>query len=268
MPLEDISSIIIENLQTSISGKLLSDLAESGISLFTCNDKHTPNGVLAPFMCHSRQLAVARLQLEISEPFKKRLWKSLVVGKILNQARCLDLAEKEGAKTLRSVSESVLSGDSDNREAYAAKLYFEFLFGNQFKRGDEDCINAYLNYGYAIYRGIIARHLSSHGLIPCFGIFHRSTQNPFNLADDLIEPFRPIIDLYVATKMSGSELTPDKKRELVSTLNLLTRVKKQLLAVEFAVIKTVQSFVRACEKKDYDLIELPELVALNHKAEE
>ena len=152
----------------------------------------------------------------MTKPMQKRLWQSVVMTKIRNQAKCLELLDRPGSGDLLELARSVRSGDANNCEASAAAQYFPTLFGQGFTR-DTNCLsNAALNYGYAILRGAVARNLAVHGIEPCLGIFHHSELNQFNLADDLMEPYRPLIDLYVASsvKDKAEDLTPKMKQSL------------------------------------------------------
>ncbi len=206
LPLEDISVIILENKQISLSNYFLAELAEYNITLFTCDGSHLPSGVLIPYHNHSRYSEIACLQVEASEPLKKRMWQEIVKAKIKNQAAVLESLNKDGAKKLYEIAKLVQSGDVKNAEAYAANLYWKFLW-NGFNRNDEtDIRNAALNYGYAIIRGAMARSVVGAGLLPCFGIHHANKLNAFNLVDDLMEPFRPFIDFQVAT-MDWTDIT-------------------------------------------------------------
>src|SRR5690606_38070558 len=149
-----------------------------------------------------------RQQLHIGRPLAKQVWANIVRRKVENQARCLDLTNRKGSERLYSYSRRVRSGDPENLEGQAAAEYFRRLIGTSFTRKQESWTNSALDYGYAVLRGGIARGLVAHGFHPGIGIFHDSEQNAFNLADDVIEPFRPIVDLFVAVK------SPDEDREL------------------------------------------------------
>ncbi len=146
-----------------------------------------------------------RLQLDIARPLAKQVWAGIVRRKIENQAVCLRLAGKDGVDRLESYARRVRSGDADNLEGQAAAFYFVQLFGQGFNRAQDRWANAALDYGYAVLRGAIARGLVAHGLHPTIGLFHDSEQNAFNLADDLIEPFRPLVDLHVVKHPASTE---------------------------------------------------------------
>lgn len=266
VPLEDISVLLIESMQVEITGVLLSHLAEYQILLFSCDGRHVPNGCFMPFASHSRHTLVAKAQLNMSMPFKKRLWQRLVQQKIFNQAKCLDLFSKSEASFIFAIGKEVLSGDSNNREAYAARLYFLALFGEKFNRFNTDWINAALNYGYTILRGVVARAVTIYGFIPCLGLQHDSELNNFNLADDLIEPFRPIVDLWVANNVPQDlqqKLTKEDRTNLVNLLHHDLLVKEQKHSVLNAIDKLTGTFSTAMQAQDIELLHLPELIVLN-----
>lgn len=247
-PLEDIDAVLFECNQTKLSVATLSKLAEFGCAVFLCDDKHMPCCVLTPFMQHSRQLGIIKLQLSQTEPQKKRLWQQIIVQKITNQSRCLALAAKaDASKTMEHMAASVSSGDSGNVEAVAAAYYFPQLYGQYFNRGDsEDGRNSALNYGYAILRGTIARTLAVYGFIPSIGLHHKSELNAFNLADDLIEPFRPLVDFYVSQHVQSSdELIPSIKRDLFDLLSNSIQINGQQQSITNAVELTIQSLLRS-----------------------
>lgn len=263
VPLEDVSALLLESRQTTITTAALSQLGQCGCAVFTCDEKHMPCAVLTPFHRHVRELSVLRSQLDTGEPRKKQLWRSIVQAKIRNQAICLQLIGKaDRANGLFAMVDEVRSGDTGNVEATAARYYFAALFGSDFSRGDDCGWNAGMNYGYAILRGAIARCLAVSGFLPALGLHHRSTLNPFNLADDLIEPFRPVVDLMVAEKMTADDaLTPSCKRMLFNCLNLDILSGGQHHSVGYAIQRQVQSLGNALADKNGDLI-LPTLLEM------
>ena len=260
LPVEDLSALLLENRQSTITAAALSRLGQSGCAVFVCDEKHMPCAVLTPFSQHSRALTAARNQLAISEPRKKRLWQSVVRAKIRGQAACLRWQGKEAAANeLEGLADRVRSGDPDNVEATAAQLYFPALFGEGFGRREEDGRNAGLNYGYAILRGCTARCLAVYGFLPAFGIHHSGSLNAFNLADDLMEPFRPLVDMIVAAEFLPEDaLTPERKRQLFNCLNLDVLSGGAHHSAVYAMERLVQSYSRALQEKDAALL-LPEL---------
>lgn len=221
--LEDISVVLLEHAQVTLTVPLLSALAEHQIAVLTVNAAHLPNGVLLPYAQHSRALRVQRAQLALSRPNQKRVWQRLVHQKVSNQAAVLDICgEATVAKKLWRDASRVRSGDPDNIEAQSARRYFPALFGADFTRSDGRFFNHALNYGYAVCRGAIARSVAAFGFLPAFGVGHRSEQNAFNLADDLLEPFRPLVDLLVARSYSQEPdggLSVEDKAQLVQILH-------------------------------------------------
>ena len=264
IPMEDISSIVLETPQINISSKVMSLIAENKIVMYSCDDKHIPNGIFIPFVPHSRQLKTLKNQLECSESFNKRCWQKIVIKKILNQARVLKLTEKNlMCEHLENIAKKVNSGDTTNMEAIAAKGYFSTLYGKGFNRNYDNIYNAALNYGYSIIRGAIARTIESYGYMPSIGIHHKSELNNYNLADDFIEPFRPIVDLWVKLNIN-EEIEFDKyvRANLVNLLNVNVRIQGKLQSVNNAINIMIGSYTTAINQKDYKKLELPEVLPL------
>lgn len=261
-PVEDIRSIVIDNPLTTLSARLISYLAENGVCLIVCDQKHTPNCQFVPVGSYCRVSKRINLQIEQSKPKLKRIWQQIIIKKIENQAECLKLFEIEENEKLLTLSKAVQSGDSNNREGYAASVYFKALFGNDFTRDKENNINAALNYGYAVIRSFIAKTIVSYGLEPSIGVHHKNQLNAFNLADDLIEPFRPVVYLFVAkTFFTDKDFCFDtyKKAELVRLLNSAVFVDKDRCSLATAVEYDVQSLIFSYENDDIAL-KLPSLI--------
>ena len=269
VPFEDIAVIVLNHREINLSHPVLSACAEYGIGLYATGDNHQPSGVFLPFLPHSRTTRMLRLQLDIARPLAKQAWANIVRRKIENQAGCLRLSGCKGADRLDSYARRVRSGDPDNLEGQAAAFYFAQLFGPDFHRGEERWVNAALNYGYAVLRGAIARGLVAHGLHPTVGLFHDSEQNAFNLADDLIEPFRPVVDLHVrkhATLTEG-DLQPVDKTALIGLLNVDVGMPQGSMSVLSAIEYAVESLFRLYDQDDSTL-ELPTLKGLQpHRLE-
>jgi CRISP-associated protein Cas1 len=270
VPFEDIAIIVLNHREITLTHPVLSACGEYGISLFSTGETHHPNGVFLPFLVHSRATRWLRLQLDIPRPLAKQTWAGIVRRKISNQAICLQLAERGGAARLESYVRRVRSGDSENMEGQAAAFYFSQLFGKSFKRSDVRWINAALDYGYAVFRGSIARGLVAHGLLPAVGLFHASEQNAFNLADDLIEPYRPVVDLHVATNVTvdDRELTPDDKAALVSLLNVDVAMPRGTMSALASIEQAVESLARIYDGGSETLLELPTLIGLGQHQRE
>ena len=263
IPLEDISSVLIESPQVTLTAYAAAAMANHGITVFMCDEKHLPSGQILPINQYCRQRKMLMAQYEMGKPLQKQLWQQIVSQKIWNQSECLRLTKKPDWEDLRQMAGKVLSNDSDNREAVAAACYFPALFGIGFSRGSDDPRNAALNYGYAILRGAIARNLVVHGLEPCIGLHHRSELNNFNLADDLIEPFRPIVELYVLQNFSEYDnvLSPRQKAGLFNLTNYLVKQAGRRYRVMLSIDRVCTALTNSIiEQKN--LLELPELIPL------
>lgn len=269
VPFEDIAVIVLNHREITLTHPVLSACAEYGIGLYATGQNHQPAGVFLPFLAHSRTTRMMRKQLGIARPAAKQTWASVVRRKIENQAACLRLSGRKGIDRLESYARRVRSGDPDNLEAQAAAFYFAQLYGQDFHRAAERWTNAALDYGYAVLRGAIARGLVAHGLHPTVGLFHDSEQNAFNLADDLIEPFRPLVDLHVAKHpaLTEGDLSPADKQALVALLNVDVAMPQGKMSVLSAIEYAVESLVRVYEE-EASALDLPVLVGLQpHRLE-
>lgn len=263
IPMEDISSLLLESRAISITSAALQELTEQGVTVFICDATHLPAALVLPMNRHSRQLKLLKGQISMTKPVQKRIWQSVVTAKISNQARCLSLLGHPEGNELQFLASQVRSGDPDNLEASAAARYFPALFGSRFTRGEECQINAALNYGYAILRGTVARNLVMRGLEPCLGIFHHSELNQFNLADDLMEPYRPLVDLYVASQVPDDDgpLTPSLKQQLFHLTNYLVEQNGKRFRTISAIGRMTDSFSRMVQGETGPL-EVPLLLPL------
>ena len=244
---------------------MLQEFAKYGIALYVCDEKHLPNAVLLPMVKHSRHFKMLTRQIEVGKPLIKRLWQQIIVFKIRNQALCLKELGLDGYEKLLSMTKEVQSGDKTHVEAKAAAYYFRVLYGDDFTRADECIVNSAMNYAYAIIRGLIARSIVCYGLEPSLGMFHHSELNNFNLADDMIEVFRPVVDLYVASHFDVSELdadlTPQIKKDLFNIINYDMSVKGEKRIISNCIEMLVYSYSGAIQGNRTDL-ELPELIPL------
>ena len=258
IPIEDIAVVILENQRTSISLPLVNALVDDNVQVVVCDEKGLPHSMLLNLDSNNTQGETLRNQMAAGEVLKKQLWKQIVETKIQNQARLLNKIGYNGA-LLKPLYCNVKSGDIDNREGIAARLYFHELFGAEFVRDRSlPGINALLNYGYTILRAAVARALVSSGLFPAIGIFHHNRSNAFPLADDLMEPYRPYVDEIVHDlAMRGeTELTKDVKGELISVLYADTVFEKVTRPLSVGLSQTSASLVR-CYAKEQKTIEYP-----------
>lgn len=252
-PIEDVNSIMVENQYSNLSTFTLSKIAQHGILLYVCDSSHLPCGVMLPFCQHYQTLSCFNFQNDCSKPLKKQLWQTLIKNKIANQNDVLNMCG--GGDELKPFINKVLSGDSSNIEATASLIYFKNLFGKDFKRRDDGtAVNDFLNYGYAIIRGFVARSIVVHGLTPFLGINHKNQFNQFNLADDLMEVFRPIVDLFVKVELSDEpKLSRDAKRKLFGIINIEVLVGNQRQSLSYAIDLLVQSFVKSLKEQKIEL---------------
>lgn len=265
VPFEDIAVIVLNHREITLSHSVLSACGEYGIGLFSIGPTHHPNGVFLPYLPHSRATRMLRLQLALGKPAAKRAWQAIIQTKIQNQAACLKLSDRPGMERLESLARRVRSGDPDNLESQASAAYFRALYGNDFHRGQPRWINAALDYGYAVVRAAIARGLVAHGFLPALGLFHASEQNAFNLADDLIEPYRPLVDLHVAEHRFGhdmDDLQPNDKVALVSLLNVDVAMPRGTMSALISIEQAVESLARLYDAGNAESLELPILTGL------
>jgi CRISP-associated protein Cas1 len=266
VPFEDIAVIVLNNREITLTHPVLSACAEYGIGLFATGDNHQPSGVFLPFQSHSRATRMLRLQLDLDKPTGKRAWTAIVQAKINNQALCMKILNAGDYERLESMSRRVKSGDTGNMEAQAAAYYFPQVMGRSFHRSQEVWANAALDYGYAVMRGACARALVAHGMLPTLGLFHSSEQNAFNLADDLIEPYRAIVDLHVATNRKTDEsvdLSPADKVALVALLNIDVAMPRGVMSVLSSIEQAAESLARVYDGGSELVLEMPKLIGLN-----
>lgn len=219
--LDIIEAVIVNAHGITYSNNVLVKLAEQKSPLVICNSSFLPTSILIPIEGNYSQASIMDSQIEASEPTKKRLWQQIIKSKLLQQSSVLEYLNKP-YKGLRELSKNVKSGDSENKEGEGARKYFLLLFGKDFIRDrDEKGINLLLNYGYIILRSCVARSIIASGLHPTLGLHHKNQYNPFRLADDLIEPFRPLIDMtvYQLSQNNQTELNKDTKKILVDILS-------------------------------------------------
>lgn len=201
--LSEISSIILQTTQVYISAYLLSELAKCKISFVVADEKCNPIGQYLPMYGSHNVAKRVSEQLAWGAPIKKRVWQWVVKEKIRQQARLLEEKDRsDTAKALYALRSEVKSGDSTNREAAAARLYFRALFGESFSRDEDSAVNSGLNYGYAVLLSLVNREIVSRGYLTQCGICHRSEYNQFNFSCDLMEPFRPVVDGMVFAKLN------------------------------------------------------------------
>lgn len=264
IPLEDLYCLVIDNRNLMISVPTLSALAKYRVHVIITDEKHLPVSQIYPLNTNYHCYRIFKKQAAMDEEFKGRIWQKIIRRKILNQAQCLEnqWGEQEAIDRLRELADEVEFGDSGNREGISAKLYFRNLYGSNFVRMADDNINALLNYGYAIIRSGVAKALVSHGFNCVIGVHHISETNEFNLADDFMEPLRPLVDNWVATNTDAHEegLSKYTKGELVNLYNKEVLFSGKEMKVRYAIDSMVKSFVTSLETNNPNRLVLPELI--------
>ena len=255
LPIEDIGVIIVDDQRATYTQSVFIELLEAGATVLVTGKDHLPSGMMLPLSVHHAQTERHRAQIEASEPSRKQIWRALVAAKLRQQGTVLAAFTGEDAG-LVEMSKRVGSGDPENLEARGAQRYWPSLFGKEFRRDrSADGINAALNYGYAIIRASIARSIVSAGLIPSLGVFHKNRSNPFCLADDLLEPYRPYVDWRVkliSLEVGGQISLEDrsKRASLLSLFNETIIIDGHKSPILLAIQTSATSLCRALTEKD------------------
>lgn len=254
--LDQIAAVIVHSHGVTWSNSLLVELAERGIPTVLCAANHMPRAMLCPIEGHHVQNARMRAQWEAPQPLIKQGWKQIVTAKIKMQAAALAAIGQPPAP-LDHIARAVQSGDSTNAEAQAARLYWPMMMGKAFRRDAAlPDINALLNYGYTVLRAATARAVIAAGLHPTIGLFHSNRANAFALADDLMEPFRPLVDLTARAlaKAAGPEVTPDAKRRMADLIALDLPLSGETSPVSLALSRLAISLAQSFEAKRLALV--------------
>ena len=265
-PIEDLGMVVIDHRQVTLTSGLMQALIENQTAVLTCDSRGLPSAMLLPLVGNSVQTERYRVQMEASLPLQKQLWQQTVSAKITNQAQCLQQCVGAEIGNMEKWAKNVRSGDGDNLEARAAVYYWKELFGKQFpmfyRSQDGFPPNNLLNYGYAILRSLVARSLVISGLLPTLGIFHHNRYNPYCLADDIMEPYRPYVDrlvCHIIEKLPDiGVLTKAHKQELLAIPTLDTYIGGQRSPLMIAVGQTTASLYR-CFSGQQRLITYPDM---------
>ena len=261
--LDDLACIVLANLDITLSTGALNMIAQHGITVLGVGRNFMPTNILLPFAQNSRYSEVVEQQLNMTAPLRKRLWQRIIKCKIANQAEVLRISGKPGWSELFELSGAVRSGDPENREAVAARLHFPNL-KNGYIRGEVSSTSSALNYGYAVVRSTLARSVVSHGFITSVGLHHGNQRNEFNLVDDLIEPFRAMVDLQMLqVDLRGEDperLSREARRHMTATLRNACLLDGREVSMRIAVEEVVLSFKRAVERRDAKLLLLPRVL--------
>ncbi len=249
VPLDDIGVVLVSVPGCAVSSELLDQLAQRNIPLVVCGKNYLPSSWTLPVQGAVRQFQVMQAQTTLSQPRRKRIWQSIVRAKINNQAEVLSRAGQANRDLLR-MARKVRSGDPDNLEAQAARAYWPRLFGNEFRRNrGATGLNGALNYSYTVLRACIARGVIGAGLHPSFSVHHRNPQNPLNLVDDLVEPFRPVADMIVwqASETYADKLTSEGKARLASLPTLALPMAEGFSPLSLVAVRMCRAFSRYCQ---------------------
>jgi CRISPR-associated protein Cas1 len=248
--IEDLGVVVIDHPQITITSGLIQELQENNVALITCDKKRLPQSLLLPIEGNKTQRERYQAQIEATEPLKKQLWQQTITYKIRNQAAVLNSFQLR-SDYLVPLHKNVKSGDSDNCEATAAAYYWRTLLGhiNGFRREKEGPPpNNYLNYGYAILRGAVARSIVIAGLLPTLGIHHRNRYNAYCLADDLMEPYRPYVDEIVYKMVNemglAEDLGKEHKKVLMGIPYIDVKIDGETSPLMIATQKTATSLVK------------------------
>lgn len=260
-PCEDIGVVVVDNAQTTYTHSALDQLAKSEAVLVICGHDHLPSAILLPMSSHSQVVWRVQDQIAVPKPTQKQIWKQIVIAKIRSQAFNLP-HEYPAHRKLLSMAKLVRSGDPQNLEAQAAKIYWQnWLWHDEFRRDKNGRgLNGFLNYGYAVLRAAIARSIVAAGLLPCLGIHHCNRSNMFCLADDLIEPLRAIVDDRVRElyRQGYDELNQHAKAALLEVLALSVRTENSTGPLLVALHRYVASLVK-CFSGQAKKLEIPEI---------
>lgn len=259
--IDEINTLIIQSTAVSLTAALLCDLIKNGVKVIFCDEKHNPQSELLPYYGAHNTSKRYKMQLQWAQESKEKVWTEIVKQKIEGQAAHLETCGfLEQANLLRSYIEQVQRNDITNREGHAAKVYFNCILGSGNSRRDANFLNGCLNYGYAVLLSAFNREIAASGYLTQLGIWHDNEFNAFNLACDLIEPFRVIVD---KTALSLNEDDPDFKRKMANVLNFTTIIEDKSTTLDLAIRQYVRSVFHALEQNDESQIVFPQRVMTN-----
>ncbi|WP_125714636.1 type II CRISPR-associated endonuclease Cas1 [Companilactobacillus kedongensis] len=258
VPLSDITMVVLEGNKTSITTKLMSSLSQNNIGLVICDDKYLPVGIYLPYGQYHHYSKRVIKQASWTAEQKGLIWQTVIKQKMDNQiafARWTGV-EQERLELMEDLVSDLVVGDKTNREGHVAKVYFDSLYGKSFTRGDDSVINAAMNFGYAILRSCMARIVVGNGLVTMLGIFHKNEFNSFNLVDDLMEPYRPLMDYWINQNLLGDKnyLSYESRLEIIKFMNHKIKVKGKKMSIDNSMQEFVTSFITAIEANDSDAL--------------
>lgn len=265
IPIEDLGILILHHAQITITAPLLSALAEGLVAVVSCNEQHLPVGLQLPLAGHHRHTHIVRAQATVSLPARKQLWRQIICAKIKAQGQVAEYSGRDDRCWYDELAATVRSGDPENSEATAARRYFGRVFGEGFRReaqADGDWINSALNYGYAVVRAAVARAIVGAGLHPSLSLWHSNQYNSYALADDLMEPLRPMVDLIVLELVSENRerddgmLTSRDRQCLAGVMTQDVTVDGQPMPI-FTALERMTASLRDVMMDDAKTIQIP-----------
>jgi len=259
VPIEDLGVLILQHPAIVISQQVIIHCQKNKVVIIFCDEKHLPYSLILPIAeSHTLHNKILKQQLAVTEPTRKRLWQQIVQQKIIAQAKTLAELGKD-TKRLDRLSRYVKTGDAGNSEAIAAQIYWRLLFGNDFRRNvDMEGVNSLLNYGYSIIRACVARSICGAGLHPTVGLFHKNQYNALCLADDIIEPFRPWVDLlvYRLSQQDQLEVNQQTKQQLLGLLSETVMYEDKKMPLMIAMHYLMANLKR-CYNKELKTLTYP-----------
>lgn len=265
--LDELCCVLLSAQQTTVSKSIMVELAERGIPLIVCGSNFMPISISLPIAANHATTGVLFKQIKTSKPANKRLWKQIVEQKIKHQYLVLKNScqhpDKAKLAQLKRLQATVKSGDPENCEAQAARIYWQSLFNSSFRRKaqSQDSLNSALNYGYAIIRAATARAICAAGLNPSLGLHHKNNKNSFCLADDLMELYRPLVDYQVKNTIvdDNQQLDPATKQSLAALLKADIQQDGKITTVTTSMNRLAVSLVKCIYGESTRLL-LPEIV--------
>lgn len=260
--ISDLKFLIIDNYKTTLSTQLINKLTENNVSVVLCNMSHLPGTIMLATNGNYASSGILARQMEWDECMKEKIHRLIVMAKIQSQ---IDILKRNNLslsviERLSQFKNEVQDADRTNREGLAAKMYFREMFGNDFQRFEDDIINAGLNYGYAVFRSLISTIIVSKGLLPNIGIFHIGKTNSFNLADDIIEIYRPIVDDFVFNNLINKELLLKEDREsLIALVDKKIQYEGKMHLINNTIEMYIESIIRCFDENDTDYFSPPSL---------
>lgn len=251
--INEIGTLIIESTAVSLTAYLVSELVKHKVNIIFCDEKRNPAGMMSAFYGSHDTSAKVKKQVEWTETVKLTVWTEIITEKIRQQIQLLERLNFESALKLQGYISEIQYGDATNREGHAAKVYFNSLFGKEFTRAEDNPVNAALNYGYTLILSSVAREVVSNGYVTQLGLFHDNMFNQFNLASDLMEPFRPIVDECVIG-LKVEKFEKDEKHAMLQMLNKEIIIDERLEVLSNAIKIYVRSVFDALNENDISLI--------------